>query len=34
MNDKERKEMIEPEQMMLGKEEVDHEQVSYSVLPR
>ena len=28
MNDKERKEMIEPEWMMVGKEEVDHEHVS------
>ena len=25
MNDRERKEMIEPEYMMMGKEEVDHE---------
>ena len=28
MNDNKRKEMIEPEQMMVGKEEVDHEHVS------
>ena len=28
MNDKERKDMIEPEYMMMGKEEVDHEHVS------
>ena len=28
MNDKDRKEMIEPKWMMVGKEEVDHVQVS------
>ena len=28
MNDKERKEMIEPRKMMVGKEEVDHKHVS------
>ena len=28
MNEKERNAMIEPEQMMVGKEEVDHEHVS------
>ena len=28
MNDKERKVMLEPKEMMVGKEEVDHEHVS------